>query len=500
MKNFKKEPCMLKTLDPNPTLSKDEYHARIGALKPLVGSLQRQTRERGLPVIIVFEGWGAAGKGTIINDLILSMDPRGFNVFSTQPPTEEEILRPFLWRFWTKLPEKGRMAMFDRSWYGRVLGDRVARTVKKKALDEAYDEINAFERQLSDDGAVIIKFFLHISKPEQKRRFKKLEAHDATSWRITQEDWNQHKRYKKWEEAIESMFEKTDSEKARWTIVELRDRYYATVKVFETVAAALQARIGGAAPGAKARPPRLHAARRARAAVLDAADVSQSLDIKDYEQQLVQCQKRMWDLEHELYRKRLPVGIVFEGWDAAGKGGAIKRLAQGLDPRGYEVVPFAAPNEVEKRHHYLWRFWIKLPKAGHITIFDRSWYGRVMVERIEGFCTEDQWRRAYGEISETEAQWTHFGMVLIKFWLHISPEEQLKRFTDRQDNPEKRWKITEEDWRNRKKWDAYKKAVDDMILATNAPNARWTVVEANSKYYARIKVLKTVIGTIEQAL
>ena len=495
---------MLKTINPNRTLIKDEYHTRIDTLKPVVGALQRQTRDLGLPVIIVFEGWGAAGKGTIINDLILSMDPRGFNVFSTQPPTEEEILRPFLWRFWTKLPEKGRIALFDRSWYGRVLGDRVAGIFKKKTLDEAYGEINAFERQLTDDGAVIIKFFLHITKSEQKRRFKKLEAHAATSWRITQEDWIQHKRYKKWEEAIEAMFEKTDTEKAHWTIVESHDRYFATVKVFETVVAALQARIDGMLPGAKPQPPRpspkLSAGRGARAAGLDAVDVSRSLDVNDYEKQLTQCQKRMWNLEHELYRKRLPVVIVFEGWDAAGKGGAIKRLAQGLDPRGYEVVPFAAPNEIEKRHHYLWRFWIKLPKAGHITIFDRSWYGRVMVERIEKFCTEDQWRRAYGEISETEAQWAHFGLVLIKFWLHISPEEQLKRFTDRQDNTEKQWKITEEDWRNRKKWDEYKKAVDDMILATDAPNARWTVVEANSKFYARIKVLKTVIRTIEQAL
>jgi polyphosphate kinase 2 (PPK2 family) len=222
--------------------------------------------------------------------------------------------------------------------------------------------------------------------------------------------------------------------------------------------------------------------------------------VKEYEEKLKTYQKRMWDLEHEIYRKRLPVGIVFEGWDAAGKGGAIKRLAQGLDPRGYVVVPFAAPNDVEKRHHYLWRFWINLPKGGHITVFDRSWYGRVLVERVEGFCTTHEWNRAYREINETEEQWTNFGMVLVKFWLHISPEEQLKRFKEREKIPDKQWKITDEDWRNRDKWALYKEAVDDMLVKTASPGAPWTVVEATSKYFARIKVLKTVTEAIERAL
>ena len=494
---------MLEKFDLNNVIDKEEYQSRIGALKPRIGLLQRRARELELPVVIVFEGWSAAGKGTIMNDLILSMDPRGFNVFSTQPPTEEEILRPFLWRFWTKLPDKGRIALFDRSWYGRVLRERVEGIIKKKTVAETYSEINAFERQLSDDGAIIIKFFLHISKKEQKRRFKKLEENKATSWRITDEDWRQQEKYKQWVSCIEEMCEKTDTEHARWTIVESHDRHFASVKVFQTVAAILEEHIARAtketAKGAKTALPG-PTALKAKPGILDAVDISQSLDPKEYDEKLALYQKRMWDLEHQLYRKRLPVGIVFEGCDAAGKGGAIKRLAQGLDPRGYEVVPFAAPNDLEKRHHYLWRFWIRLPKAGHITIFDRSWYGRVLVERVEGFCTEEQWRRAYDEINETEAQWTHFGMVLIKFWLHIGQDEQLRRFTERQHNAQKRWKITDEDWRNREKWPLYKNAINEMIRKTDTPKARWTIVEANSKLFARIKVLKTVIDTIEQAL
>lgn len=234
--------------------------------------------------------------------------------------------------------------------------------------------------------------------------------------------------------------------------------------------------------------------------MLDKADLSPSLTRSEYDRIMKQHQKWMWDLEHQVYKKRLPVAIVFEGWDAAGKGGAIRRLARAMDPHGYEVVPFAAPNDVEKNHHYLWRFWKSIPKAGHITIFDRSWYGRVLVERVEGFCSEEEWQRAYGEINETEEHWASFGMVIIKFWLHIDRGEQLKRFTARQKNPEKKWKITDEDWRNRKKWNEYKRAIDEMLLLTDKPHARWTVVEANSKTYARIKIIKTVIQTIEDAL
>jgi len=234
--------------------------------------------------------------------------------------------------------------------------------------------------------------------------------------------------------------------------------------------------------------------------VLDSIDLGLDLSKSRYTQELKRCQKRVAEIEHEVYLKRIPVVIVYEGWDAAGKGGTIRRLVQGLDPRGYEVVPIAAPNDIEKLHHYLYRFWTRLPKAGHITIFDRSWYGRVLVERVERFCSEREWKRAFTEINETERQWADFGTAIIKFWLHIDRDEQLRRFKQRQSIPHKRWKITDEDWRNRDKWNVYREAVDEMLVRTSTSHAPWTVVEANSKHYARVKTLKTVIATLDERL
>ena len=494
---------MLEKVDLNETIEKADYRERISSLELALGKLQREARDLGIPVCIVFEGCDAAGKGALISALVLSMDPRGFNVYPIKPETREESMRPFLWRFWIRTPSKGRIALFDRSWYGRVWGERVDGAVKRKAAAGAYAQINAFERQLTSGGTVIIKFFLHISKKEQKKRLLNYESSPATAWKVTKEDWQRHRRFNRYVEEAEEMVRRTNAPHAPWTIVGSNDLRLATVKVFSAVDAAMRRAIGQArrknAGRTTAAAPGFTPVKGTKS-ILDKVDLSLVLSQPDYEKILGKYQRRIWVLEHRAYFKRLPVAIVFEGWDAAGKGGAIRRLAQAMDPRGYEIIPFAAPNDVEKSHHYLWRFWNGIPKAGHITIFDRSWYGRVLVERVQGFCSEEEWRRAYGEINETEEQWASFGMVIIKFWLHISEQEQLNRFNARQKNPEKRWKITDEDWRNRKKWNSYKQAVDEMILTTDKPFARWTVVEANSKPYARIKVLKTVIETIERAL
>jgi polyphosphate:AMP phosphotransferase len=462
------------------------------------GALQRKAREKGIPVIIVFEGWGAAGKGTQINNLMLTLDPRGFNVYLTKSANEEEYMRPFLWRFWLRMPAAGRMAIFDRSWYRRVLNDRVENLISKREYQEAYVEINDFERQLSDEGTVIVKFFLHISKKEQKKRFKALLANPSMAWKVSKNDRKQHRHYSEYVGVIEEMLKKTSLSIAPWTVVEANDNRFASVKILETLIATLS----------KAMSPRARPLRSAAVPflsgkippLLDKPDLSVSMEREDYEDSLKRCQARLHELEHEIYVKRIPVLIVYEGWDAAGKGGNIRRLVQGLDPRGYEVVPIAAPNDVEKAHHYLWRFWQKVPKAGHITIFDRSWYGRVMVERVEGFCTEAEWKRAYGEIREFERELADNGMVIVKFWLHIDKEEQLRRFKQRQTTPYKTWKITDEDWRNREKWGLYKTAVNEMIFRTSTKTAPWTIVEANCKLYARIKTMETVIKAVEKKL
>ncbi|MFH0879909.1 MAG: phosphate--AMP phosphotransferase [Lentisphaerota bacterium] len=494
---------MLSKVDLSKKLSKPVYRKRLDEYTVRLGELQRDARELGIPVLIVFEGWDAAGKGTLINKLILAMDPRGFTVQPTNAPTEEERLRPFLWRFWSKTPARGRVAVFDRSWYGRVLVERIDKVIKKKQWDEAYESIGSFEQQLIDDGAVIVKFLLHISKAEQKKRFKKLLKNPATQWKVTKDDWKHHKQYGLYAKAFDDMLEKTSFRHAPWAVVEAHDERYATAKVFHETIKALEQRVN-ATRSKKAAPPsstpNLYKKLKRHGRVLDHSDLSQSLSKEEYQQEVAALQKRLWDLEHEIYIRRVPVIITYEGWDAAGKGGNIKRLVRNLDPRGYEVVPIAAPNVVEKNHHYLWRFWTNLPKAGHITIFDRTWYGRVLVERIEGFCKPGDWQRAYAEINDMEKQITNFGTVLVKLWLQIDKEEQLRRFTERQKSPLKQWKITDEDWRNREKWDAYYEAVDDMLALTSTPHAPWTIIEANSKYYARIKTLRSVVEAIEKKL
>ncbi|MDD7023434.1 MAG: phosphate--AMP phosphotransferase [Lachnospiraceae bacterium] len=492
---------MLEKLDLNKKLDKAVYKEKKEALGIRLARLQRECREAGIPVIIVFEGFGAAGKGTQINELISNLDPRGFQVYAINGESEEEKLRPFLWRFWTKTPQKGRIAIFDRSWYRKVLVDRFDGVTTKEQLGYAYDEINSFEKQLTDDGTVVLKLFLAITKAEQKKRFKKLLANEETAWRVTKQDLKRNKEYDRFLLMNEEMLEKTDTEYAPWTIVEANDKKYATVKILTAAADKLEEALRRKKEKSVQKPsPMEPDPQRELSSKLASADLSLTMDRETYKKRLKELQDKLMILHSELYRTRIPVILAFEGWDAAGKGGAIKRLTGALDPRGYEVHPTASPNDIEKAHHYLWRFWRDIPKGGHIAIFDRTWYGRVMVERIEGFCTEQEWKRAYKEINDMEATLANYGAIVLKFWLHIDKDEQERRFNDRMQDPEKRWKITDEDWRNRAKWDAYEQAVDDMLIKTSTTYAPWIIVEANSKYYARIKVLESVVQALEERM
>jgi polyphosphate kinase 2 (PPK2 family) len=522
---------MLESVDLSQKLSRAYYKTLMPELEIRLGSLQRKAIEAKLPIIILFEGWEGAGKGSLINRTIQSLDPRHFKVHSVQKPNEEERLRPFLWRFWTRTPAAGRLTIFDRSWYHRVLHDRVDKTVSKAEWVNAYDEINAFEQQLVSGGYLIIKLFLHISKKEQRRRYEKLEQNPSTAWRITKHDWTHHRRYDKYAEAAEDMFARTSP--VPWYVVEAMDRRFATVKIFQIVSEAvdnaLASRPAAAQPliHSEAAPIDLAAVEEggtdvvatadegqtsatdaaspeslthAPVSLLAASDLSQSVTREEYSKRLKRYQSRMHTLEHEIYARRVPVVIVYEGWDAAGKGGNIRRITQSMDPRGYDVIPVAAPSDIEKRHHYLWRFWRDMPKAGHVAIFDRSWYGRVLVERVEGFCTEEEWRRSYEEINEMERHIASYGTVLIKFWVHIDKQTQMRRFKEREKIEYKRWKITDEDYRNREKWDNYLAAVEDMLKRTSTEHAPWTVIESNSKHFARLKALRTVINAIERRL
>ena len=500
---------MLGEVDLNKKLSKKEYKEIMDELAPKFSALQREAKAKGLSVMIIFEGWGASGKGTMINRLIQPLDPRGFKVYTIQPENEEEKMHPCLWRFWTRTPEKGRIHIFDRSWYRRVSTEQMDQPVSKREMENAYQQILSFEEQLTADGTLVIKFFLHISADEQEKRFKKLESSPETKWRVTKADWKHFKQYQSYETMYDQMLQKTDMLFAPWHIIEAEDKEYAAVKIMSVAAkmmaerlyrdeedknsqsAALVQKNSEVVPGIE---------ETTRTSILAGVDVSLSMTREVYKKRITELQKELMRLQNEMYLKRIPVVVALEGWDAAGKGGAIKRLTEPLDPRGYEVVPTAAPNDIEKAHHYLWRFWKSMPKDGHMTIFDRTWYGRVMVERIEGFCSQEEWRRAYREINQMEQNLTEHGVIVLKFWLQIDKDEQERRFKERMENPEKQWKITDEDWRNREKWDEYVRAVDEMLLRTSTTYAPWTVVEANSKYFARVKILETVVQALKKRI
>lgn len=530
------------------TESDEDCARELESLGATLGQLQREVRVKRLPVIALFEGWEAAGKGTLINRLALSLDPRGYRVLTVQSVTENERLRPPLYRFWRDLPEPGQIVLYDRSWYDRVWRSLANERLNKLELREACDDIVAFERTLRNQGYLILKLFLQISKQEQARRFRTLLRSRSTAWRIDASDLRQHRHYRRWSRAIERVMARTCAD-SPFAVIDAEQRQRAALAAFRVTSSALAASVApganeststptsvvelSAAPvtasepngeadvrpsDAAQSPAEERAAGGALAGVADgghepgplrigsgpnplaAVDLSQRLDPEDYERRLTELKRRVRELEYRLYSKRIGVVIGFEGWDAAGKGGSIRRLVSVLDPRGYEVIPISAPTAHEAGMHYLWRFACRLPKGGHISIFDRTWYGRVLVERVEKLTVESQWRNAYDEILAFERHIVRFGHVLVKFWLHIDAEEQLRRFRARESNPEKQWKITSEDWRNREKRAAYEAAVADMIERTSTPDCPWQVIAANDKLFARIAVLQAVADALSTRL
>lgn len=493
---------MLEQVNLKKTTAKSDYKAQAPGLKDGLGILQQRIKTAGLPVVILFEGWGAAGKGGLISDLILNFDPRGFHVYSTVAPTEAEKRKPLLWRHWQNIPGKGEISVLDRSWYQDISAARVEQTLTENEVEQRTQSIRTFERQLADDGCLLIKFFLHISQKEQKERFDKLDADKNTEWRVTEQDRKRNRRYEDYYAAIDEMLEATKSDFAPWHVVSGHDKPTARLAIFRTVTKcvedALSAKERGDYPPKRAHGPEPFSL--VPMPKLNKVDLSEKLDNDEYKKLLKKDQKILSDLHNELYRKQVPVVIAYEGWDAAGKGGNIKRVAEALDPRGYDVIPIAAPDKYELSHHYLWRFWKQVPKTGHIAIFDRTWYGRVMVERIEGFCTTEEWKRAYQEINEFEKELYDWGAVVLKFWLQVDKDEQLARFTDRQNTPEKQWKITDEDWRNREKWPQYEKAVNEMLAQTSTDFAPWHIIQSQDKKYGRIQALEILIKALEERL
>ena len=475
----------------------EEMTARLQKARAELNGMQMAIKENRLPVLVIFDGWGGAGKGSIMGRVIKNLDPRFYKTETLSKPSEDEIRRPFLYRYFARIPEAGKFSFFDGSWMDEVTKDKLKGNTDTEAYKSHLTSIKRFERQLSDNGYLVAKYFFHIKKREQKKRLKELEDKKSTSWRVEKWDKWQNKHYKECVDVYDDYLEATNQFIAPWYFIDSENRKWAELQVTEllvkSIAIALQNTGRAAAVLQNTFPlkqmPRL-------------ADILLDKKISDdkYDKELKELQEKLSDLHNKIYHAKVPVIVAYEGWDAAGKGGNIKRLTAALDPRGFEVHPIASPEPHEKNRHYLWRFWTRLPKDGHIAIFDRTWYGRVMVERLEGFCTENDWQRAYNEINEFEKELYDWGAVIVKFWVQIDKETQLNRFTDRQNTPEKQWKITDEDWRNREKWDLYEDAINEMIQKTSTEFAPWHILESNNKHYARLKALKTVTEEIEKVL
>lgn len=487
---------MLENVIPLAESEKSLVKAEIAALKKRLASQQQQIKKAQLPVVVLIEGWGASGKGSLISDIILNIDPRSFTVFSTSPPTDEEARHPFLWRYFKKIPKIGQFVIFDSGWYGETIQNVMLNGLDGKDYKKRVQSILTFERQLTDNGYLVIKFFLHIPKKIQDQRFEELLDSKNTEWRVSKLDKHENKHYKSYSEAWDKLLDKTNSDFAPWHIID-GSEHTKRLQVYRALTDAIAAAVEGRRPAYTVPEQEFPLLPMP---LLSEVSLGQQIDDAEYRIQLKEAQAHLKDLHNRIYRKRIPVVIVYEGWDAAGKGGNIKRIAAALDPRGYEVVPIAAPDKHEISRHYLWRFWNRVPKTGHITIFDRSWYGRVMVERIEGFCSNADWQRAYQEMNEFEQELSNWGAVILKFWIHIDKDTQLERFNERQNTPEKQWKITDEDWRNREKWDQYEVAVNEMLQKTSTEYAPWHIIESKSKQFARLKALHIVIDALEKAL
>jgi polyphosphate:AMP phosphotransferase len=480
-------------------VDKETFRKEMPKLREKLLHAQQLLPGSGLGVVILFGGVEGGGKSEAADTLLAWLDARGVETWALSDPTDEERERPPMWRFWRRLPPRGRTAVLLGSWYSQPIADRVAKRIRVADLDQHLDRIADFERMLTSEGLLLVKIWLHLSRNAQRERLRRLEADRETRWRVTARDWKDARHYDRYRNVAERVLRRTSLGEAPWHIVEAADARFRDRTVGETVLHALEERLAEL----KARPAAGHVPDRPRppaVSVLRRLDLRRKLDDEEYERQLPRRQAQLNELTRRLHEQGRSMILVFEGPDAAGKGGAIRRLTAAMDARDYQHIAVSAPTDEERAHPYLWRFWRHLPRQGRVTIYDRSWYGRVLVERIEGFCTRDEWERAFGEINAFEEQLAESGTIVVKFWLQISPREQLRRFRNRLVTPYKQYKLTEEDWRNRGKWNAYQAAACEMIERTGTDLAPWVPVEAEDKNWARIRVLKTVVRTLRREL
>ncbi len=481
-------------------ISKEAYKSAVVELRAALLDAQVELfKNRKIPVIVLVSGQDGAGKGETINVLYQWMDPRFITTLAFAEPSDEERDRPLMWRYWRALPPKGRIGIFAGSWYSDPIHQRIVGNLSKAQLDARLDQINRFETMLVNEGALVLKFWFHLTREGQKQRLTDLEKDPRTAWRVTKWNWDRIKTYDKLQDVAGHVLRITNTPWSPWIIVEGTDDRYRSLTVGQTLLQAIRHKLAEGDLQDTPVAPALQINVDGRT-VLSELNLNLQLEKKAYENQLALWQGKLAELMRDPRLQQRSIVCAFEGADAAGKGGAIRRIAQALDARQFHIVPVAAPTEEERAQPYLWRFWRHMPRRGRAVIFDRTWYGRVLVERVEGYCTQADWLRAYSEINDFEHELCDAGAIVVKFWLQVSQEEQLKRFQEREQVTFKRFKITQEDWRNRDKWDQYQQAVCDMVERTSTGTAPWTLIEANDKNYARVKILRTLCQRIEEVL
>jgi polyphosphate:AMP phosphotransferase len=486
---------MFETAELGRTIDEEAYEAALPELRTRLLKAQAALEKAGLSVVVLLNGVG--GMADTANRLSEWLDARYLTTEAWGPPSEEERERPEYWRFWRWLPPAGRIGLFLGNWYTRPIVERAEGKVGRAHFERDLARVTAFERTLSSDRTLIVKLWLHLSKRDQKRRLRALAADPNTRFRVGKHDWARLELYAKFRQASELALRETSQVDAPWNVIEAADPRYRDLEAAKQLLEALERRLATPVPPRAAEPEGPITDPRT---ILDTLDLERRVEKSTYEKRVPELQARFHQLASRLHRRKRSAIIVFEGPDAAGKGGAIRRLTWALDAQQYRVIPVSAPTEEERAHHYLWRFWRHLPRRGHLTIYDRSWYGRVLVERVEKFATRDEWTRAYREINEFERELVDGGIVLVKFWLHVSPEEQLRRFQEREREPWKQHKISAEDYRNRRQANHYEAAASEMLERTSTEYAPFELVPADDKRSARISVLEAVCRRLDDAL
>lgn len=483
-------------------VDKKTYADEVPTLRESLLDAQLDLLEkRDLSLVILVNGVDGAGKGETVNLLNSWLDPRHVQSHASREYTDEERARPPLWRYWRDLPPKGKIGIFFGSWYTMPILQRAWGQTSEADLDQAMDELVRFERMLARENVALLKLWFHLSKKQQKKRFEELASDRATSWRVTKQDWENHRGYDTFRPICERALRRTSIAEAPWHVIEGYDARYRSLAAGRLVVQTLRAHLDAPARTEPFVPEKVETTRETgERTLLESLDLSAKVDEEDYEKRLEELSGRLARLTRKKAFRERSITAVFEGVDAAGKGGSIRRVTGALDARFYRVVPIAAPTDEERAQPYLWRFWRHVPHHGQVTIFDRSWYGRVLVERVEGFARPSDWQRAYREINDFEEQLVRHGSIVIKLWLHIDPDEQKRRFDERAATGFKRFKITDEDWRNRAKWPAYELATHEMFERTSTEVAPWTLVPANDKRGARLMVLETFCDRVEAAL